>query len=179
MKIKHRLELSELMPKRKLTGVEVGVAGGAFSNDMLMNWKIKTLYLVDVWKCIPTQKGDASSPQAWHDFTFETCRRIMANHNKKAIIMQGFSVDMALKIKDKSLDFVYLDADHSYEGVMSDLEAWFPKLKKGGIMFGHDYLNEAYGVNIAVEDYRERMIYTPILIPEHDPGSAGFYFIKH
>jgi len=177
MQIKHRIQLNRLMPKRKLTGVEVGVASGLFANDMLMNWKIETLYLVDVWRCIPFQKGDASAPQAWHKFNFESMRRIMANHNKKAIILAGFSVDMAVKIKDQSLDFVYLDADHSYEGVLADLMAWFPKLKDGGLIAGHDYLNVAYGVNQAVHDFCE-FCYKPILIPEHKDEDAGFYFIK-
>ncbi len=180
MEIKHRIQLNKLMPKRKLTGVEIGVASGLFSNDMLMNWKIKTLYLVDVWKCVATQKGDGSSPQPWHDFNFESMRRLMANHNKKTIIMQGFSVDMAAKIKDESLDFVYLDADHSYEGVMSDLMAWFPKLRPGGLVAGHDYLNVAYGVNQAVEEFcfDQTPLLAPLIIPEHKAEDAGFYFIK-
>ena len=42
---------------------------------------------------------------------------------------------------DESLDFVYLDALHSYRDCMNDLIAWFPKLKAGGLMAGDDYYN--------------------------------------
>jgi len=42
---------------------------------------------------------------------------------------------------DGMLDFVYVDADHHYENVCKDIMAWIPKLKKGGIMAGHDYHN--------------------------------------
>ena len=40
---------------------------------------------------------------------------------------------------DESLDFVYIDADHREEFVRKDIELWFPKLKKGGVISGHDY----------------------------------------
>ena len=80
MEIKHRTELSKLMPNRKLIGAEIGVASGLNSNDMLMNCDIKTLYLVDNWKCISNQKGDGSSPQSWHDFNYESTKRLMKNH---------------------------------------------------------------------------------------------------
>jgi len=43
--------------------------------------------------------------------------------------------------EDESLDFVYIDADHTYEIVKKDIESWYPKVKIGGILAGHDYYN--------------------------------------
>lgn len=40
--------------------------------------------------------------------------------------------------QDKTFDLVYIDGDHTYEGVMKDLAAWYPKVKKGGIICGDD-----------------------------------------
>lgn len=56
--------------------------------------------------------------------------------------------------EDESLDFVFIDADHSYEGVKRDIIAWMPKVKNGGILSGHDYgwssvsqaVNDVFGV---------------------------------
>ena len=45
---------------------------------------------------------------------------------------------MAKQVKDKSLDFVFIDADHRYPAVIKDLAAWVPKLKPGGVLCGHD-----------------------------------------
>lgn len=177
MSIKHRTELIGLMPKRKLVGAEIGVASGLNSNDMLVNWNVKMLYLVDNWITISDQKGDAASPQSWHDFNLESTKRIMKNHKGKFKILQGMSIEMSKEVKNNSLDFIYIDGDHSYEGVMNDLKHWVPKVKKGGLISGHDYLNEAYGVFSAVSDFCADQ-YTPITIPEHKTEDAGFYFIK-
>jgi predicted O-methyltransferase YrrM len=49
------------------------------------------------------------------------------------------STDAARLFKDESLDFVFLDADHAYGAVLSDIKAWLPKIKKGGIIAGDDY----------------------------------------
>jgi len=49
------------------------------------------------------------------------------------------SLDAALLYKNESLDFVFIDADHSYKEVKKDILAWMPKIKNGGILSGHDY----------------------------------------
>lgn len=49
------------------------------------------------------------------------------------------SVAAAANYPDKSVDFVFIDGDHSYEGCKRDIEAWLPKVKDGGILSGHDY----------------------------------------
>ena len=56
-------------------------------------------------------------------------------------IIKGCSWDMAAEFEDQSLDFVYIDADHSYIAVKKDITAWLPKMKKGGILAGHDYMS--------------------------------------
>lgn len=58
--------------------------------------------------------------------------------------------------KDKSVTCVFIDADHSYEWVTRDLEAWFPKMRKGGILCGHDYENTDTAVKKAVHDFADK-----------------------
>jgi len=53
--------------------------------------------------------------------------------------------------KDNSLNFVFIDAAHDYDSVSKDLKAWYPKIKPGGIISGHDYGWE--GVNRAVKEF--------------------------
>ena len=54
---------------------------------------------------------------------------------------------------DNSLDFVFIDANHSYEFVKDDINAWYPKVKKGGILAGHDYDRSWPGVIQAVDEF--------------------------
>ena len=64
---------------------------------------------------------------------------------------EGCSWEFASKFKDGSVDFVWIDADHHYESVIKDIRAWYPKLRKGGTMAGHDYSD--WGVEMAVRDF--------------------------
>lgn len=66
-------------------------------------------------------------------------------------VVSSDSVSSAKLYEDNSLDFVFIDADHTYESVIRDLGAWYPKIKLGGFIAGHDYHWEA--VQMAVKDF--------------------------
>ena len=61
------------------------------------------------------------------------------------------STEAAEKFEDESVDFLLLDAAHDYDNVKADLEAWWPKIKPGGVMAGDDY--RWSGVNKAVTEF--------------------------
>lgn len=65
----------------------------------------------------------------------------------------GFSFDLYSKFEDESIDFLFIDGDHRYEGIKKDLQLWFPKVKKGGVISGHDYNEPSCGVRQAVDEY--------------------------
>jgi hypothetical protein len=62
-----------------------------------------------------------------------------AQYGDRVTIIRKFSIEAAKDIPDGSLDFVYIDGNHSYLDCVRDLEAWYPKIRVGGIMSGHDY----------------------------------------
>lgn len=62
------------------------------------------------------------------------------------------SEEAAALEEDNSLSLVFIDADHTYEGCKKDIELWWPKLRKGGVMLGHDYGPHFKGVVRAVDE---------------------------
>lgn len=178
MNIQYRRQLPELIRELNLPMIacEVGCAEGNFSRDLL-EIGMQKLFMVDAWEHIPDVRGDGNYDQRWHDANYMEALRKVSAYGDKAVILKGKSVEMARGVEDDSLSLLYLDADHSYEGVMSDLIAWFPKVAKGGVVAGHDYLSPDYGVNQAVAEFCADK-YEVHLIEEDRPEDAGFYFIK-
>jgi len=66
-----------------------------------------------------------------------------------------------MDVADGSLDFAFIDANHSYEGASADAAAWFPKVKPGGWLCGHDYGNPRWGVQRAVDEFAAK-IHLPV-----------------
>lgn len=182
MQIRYRTELPELMRRLGLpmVAVECGVAEGFFSADLL-RLGIEKLYSVDVWQTIKNQKGDASQPQEWHDKNYSDTLLRLKEYGDKSIILKGMSHEMAKMVPDNSLGLASLDGDHSKEGVMTDLNAWFPKLVKGGIMASHDYMMSEYGVRQAFEEFCSKnasQVSKIYLLMENKREDAGGYFFK-
>jgi len=176
--MQHRIELIKLLPINSI-GVEVGVAQGLFSSELLQNG-VGVLYSVDNWQYIPEVTGDGNFPKEFHDKNYAEAIQRLSKYGDRSIVLKGMSIEMASKIPDNSLDFVYLDGAHYYSGVMDDLNAYYPKLKSGGVMAGHDWLNiEDYGVNKAVCEFSIKHGISEIFtIPENNINDASFYFIK-
>ena len=72
---------------------------------------------------------------------------------------------------DNSLDFVFIDANHSYEFVKDDIKHWYPKVKKGGILAGHDYIPAWPGVIQAVNEFISKNNYS---LEINSEGCWGF-----
>jgi hypothetical protein len=118
------------------------------------------LYAVDNWWAVPPKPTDPKKLKDWVDIGLAG-RKPERDHTRfthrtlpyknRLEVLYGDSVKMAEKVKDASLDFVFIDADHRYESVMADLKAWVPKVKEDGTISGHDYNHPRFpGVTKAV-----------------------------
>jgi len=179
MEIKRRIDLVKLLPENSV-GCECGVAEGYFSADLLEAGVAK-LYSVDNWGTIEGIRGDGNFPQEWHDKNYEDAKKRLERFGDRSVILKGMTVEMANKVLDNSLDLLYLDAGHSYESVFNDLTAWYPKVKVGGIIASHDYLNRSdYQVYEAMQDFVKTLnAVCPIFpITENNDIDASGYFYK-
>ena len=131
-----RRVLPHVLKERGLlgVGVEVGVCEGIFSEFILQNWPGE-LYLVDPWKALPDYHDAPYDHEANYEKTLGRMQSFPTRHH----ICRTTSVVASRQFNDESLDFVYLDGNHSYEAVRQDLRAWYPKVRKGGMLAGDDY----------------------------------------
>ena len=124
------------------TGLEVGVEKGKNAQTMFEIIPNLKLFGVDPYKQHPQASyAYHAALRNWDAQYLHNCKRqcLKRMKGRNFTLLQGFSEDMVNRIKDNSLDFVYIDADHSYDFVMQDMILWGRKIKKGGIMSGHDY----------------------------------------
>lgn len=174
--IKYRIHLNRLLPRNPVTA-ELGVAEGNFSQHICKEWKPSLHYLVDFWGTLNTT-GDGAFNQLWHNMNYHTMLWKMHPYEDITKVLRGMTADMAKSVPDETLDIVYIDAGHSYEAVRADLEAWYPKVKPGGIIAGHDFINPAYGVLQAVQEFTTTHALKFHVIPEEKDEDAGFWFYK-
>lgn len=146
-------------------GAEIGVFAGELSSRLLARPDL-TLYLVDSWATehapAYAQSGDfhATLNGMQQERVYQITQAVVEFAGARAKILRQDSREAAKGIADASLDFVFIDADHSYEGCKADIEAWLPKIKPGGFISGHDYENTAYpkfGVKRAVDEMFTRI----------------------
>ena len=182
LKIYHRDDIGILFNKLQLLGkgAEVGVQAGEYSRTIRSTWEGEELYLIDWWRYSPNYKDIANAPdEKQKELYLSVVKKFMDDHTVH--ILRKESIEASKQFSDEYFDWIYLDADHSYEGCLKDLKAWYPKLKKGGIFSGHDYFDGSYtggifGVKSAVDSFisdKEVNIYTT-----EENTVRSWYFIK-
>lgn len=171
--MKKRNELGKFFQEHYLTGIgaEVGCLRGEFSRFLSKHYKGKIL-------CIDNFVGEVGVP--YDPLVEEKCRENIKG--TRCILIKDSSVNGSNRVPNESLDWVYIDAGHSYEEVRADLEAWFPKVRKGGVFSGHDYVHYvsgdfAFGVIEAVDEFCEKHGYKIKELLDAKKF-ASWYFIK-
>jgi len=142
----------EFLSKRagkNLIGVELGVWKGFNAERMLQSLDIKKLYLVD-----PYLDYVESTGFVWEDHVKneDIARNRLKKYESKIEFLLMNSSEAKDLIEDE-LDFVYIDADHRYSHVKEDIENYYPKLKRGGVLAGHDFCARFLGVVKAVMEF--------------------------
>lgn len=147
--IANRNVMLELLPKGGVVA-ELGVNRGDFSELILRICKPQFLHLVDSW-----------SSERYHlGLRYHVESRFRQELSSgQVVIHQGISTHVVTEFEDFFFDWVYIDTDHSYEVTRSELQAYKSKIKLGGVIAGHDYIQGnwkkglRYGVIEAVHEF--------------------------
>jgi len=123
-------------------GCEVGLEKGKNAVQMFDNIPGLKLYGVDPYKQhSQCNYAYVAEMRKWDEHYLNGCKKQALNRmtGRNFELLQDFSEDAAKKVEYNSLDFVYIDGDHSYDMAMLDVILWGQRVKKGGIISGHDY----------------------------------------
>lgn len=167
--ITHRDNVGDLLNELGLhgDGVEVGVLYGENAEKILQRWKCARLFLVDPYITWPMEHyTDCTNTVNFEEARMQARERLSEFSNK--FFIAETSEQAALMFDTWSLDFVYLDGNHMLDQISRDIVRWWPKVKPGGIIGGHDYgdRDEPHykcGVKTAVDRWCEAAGITPTL----------------
>lgn len=140
------------------TGVEVGVFDGGTSEYLLKSFPNLRIVGVDPYSSY------YEYDQERLDKAMATADARLSGFEERYVHIRENSVKAAARLPDDSFDFVFIDADHSYDAVSQDISAWYPKVRSGGLFCGHDYRWPE--VTKAVGEFSERSrldgFFTPV-----------------
>ncbi len=126
----NRMELLNLLPKNAIVA-EIGVDQGDFSEMILNITQPEKLHLVDFWGSKRYNQEKRKSVEN---------RFAQKINNSSVVINLGLSTQVVDNFADNYFDWIYIDTDHSYKTTISELELYQHKLKKDGIIAGHDFI---------------------------------------
>ena len=143
--------------------VEVGVYGGASILEIvdICTENNNKIYAIDPWELVSNSNGeDLINKKAKLELLRKNLKEVRVNlekviddldYGETLKLIQDFSAGAVKKFEDNSIDVAFIDGNHSYASVKEDLRLWLPKIKKGGCLWGDDYVWPS--VKHAVDDF--------------------------
>jgi predicted O-methyltransferase YrrM len=127
--------LNELIKKYKFTkGAELGVRRGEFTTYLLENNSALNMICVDIW-----DNHVSLNENHPHDENYNTFLNNIESVKDRVKVIRKLTNIACDDVEDLSLDFIFIDATHTYSAVKQDMNKWAPKVKVGGLICGHDY----------------------------------------
>lgn len=170
-----REEMLNLIPKNSIC-CEVGVFEGSFSNIIINTVNPEKFYMVDLFQgnMVSGDKNGNNMKEISLDESYKNLKEKYYNNNK-VTIFKGTSEQFYKSIPEGHLDFIYIDGDHSYEGVRLDLQYARSRVKKNGIISGHDYTFMFPGVVSAVKEFLKQY---SLSVSFTNDGCPSYYIVN-
>lgn len=181
--LKNRNQLADLLNDLKLTGEAafIGCAECFFEDYFLQRWPGRANW-IDPWRILDTPgfSGHGEETDAKQEERYQRILRKAQAFGPRCKVIRATSLEAIRQFEDLSLDFAYIDSNHSLESAHEDVDLWYDKLKPRALFAGHDYLEgmhngQLYGVKQAVDEFAAKIGVTVNVTPETWPS---WYFLK-
>ena len=117
-------------------GAEIGVESGKYSKVLCKTIPDLELFCIDSWVSYENYREHVS--QEKQDKFYSDAEARLKPYN--CTLIKGYSMDVVSDFEDESLDFVYIDGNHEFRQATDDIDEWSRKVRKGGIVAGHDFV---------------------------------------
>lgn len=127
-------------------GAEIGVAFGSNVNTLMEGTELEKLFAIDSYKEDTWDLGgyvNIESDFESFDGLYEHVNQFLSQHGTRVKLIRMTSEQASKKIKNESLDFVFIDADHN--DLENDIKYWESKVRDGGYIMGHDWMHPSFG----------------------------------
>lgn len=156
----------DMLPHNAIV-IEVGVQAGDFASCILKKTHPRKLYLIDCWDHQDPdiyRDPDANVSNVEQERLYQYVLKKFESEPAVAVIRQ-YSKNAAQRFANESIDWIFIDANHGYDAIKEDIQLWWPKVKKGGFLSGHDYnVYPGFGIVQAVNEFlKEQNLYFSIL----------------
>jgi hypothetical protein len=170
-----RLHLAKMLGALNFTvGAEIGVEAGLYSEILFQNIPGLHLYGIDNWTWLEHRYW---VPQRRIDRYYAEMKERLKNYDFTEV--KGWSMEVVGQFVDDQLDFVYIDADHRYETTLEDIVNWSRKVRSGGIVSGHDFIDRKgeskHKVKQAVRFFCKEQNIQPLFLWGSQSKVAGEY----
>jgi hypothetical protein len=120
--------------------LEVGVWKGDFARQMLQECEsIERYHMIDPWAHLPDWNKPLNVAQEPFERAYEEAMQKTAFASAKIVVLRGRTKEVIDSVPDQSIDFAYIDGDHTLRGISIDLIKVLPKIKEGGFIGGDDF----------------------------------------
>lgn len=124
------------------TFVEVGCKAGATTGELLEKVRYLTVIAIDPWAPMPGQ-AEKDGGETYEDWDFAAIeakfKERLGTHAHRCKMLRMTSLEAAAQFEGQAFGIVFIDAAHDYDSVVADIRAWWPLVKPGGFLMGHDY----------------------------------------
>lgn len=169
-----------------LTGraVEIGTHRGDFARIFLNNWQGQELRCIDPWADYdPVQQRSLWGGAKSREEDYQAAQQVAARFPGRMRLERNTSRNAAAITPDESVDFIYVDGDHSFAAVHEDLCLWYPKLRTGGILAGHDWMcpgevNGGWGANVQAATNEFAQLGAQIFLIVEEGGLPWSFYLR-
>jgi hypothetical protein len=163
--------------------IEIGVQDAIYTKYLASHFK--NVIGIDPYHHYPSEyyHDGSNLNQETLDYNYNKVSSELERDYKNISLIRDESLKCIDRFEDNSIDFIYLDGNHMYHYVIQELEAWWPKIKEGGVFGGHDYGNykdefTTIEVEKAVKEWASKLNILDNIIACHHHNGCGSWFIK-